>query len=500
MNKRWKNLSIQNKLMFAFVITIICFVGLNFFTYYSINLVVNHMNNVYSSNMELNDLLENLDQVQTYMTEYLKTKTTDSLEDYFRSEQEYRRKLEALNDKPTDNRRKLAEKNIKNMSVQYLETVERAIEAKRKRNVEQYRLYYDNCTELYDGITASITALNNQQFIENSARYKEYYQFVSVMEHGCNILLLIIAAFNLILIVLLTRNIVSPLRSLAQKADVVATGDFDTELLPVESGDEIGIVSSAFNKMIVSIREYIERLKHSMEIERQMKEKELLMEAHLKDAKLKYLQAQINPHFLFNTLNAGAQLAMMEDAQRSYDYIQNMAQFFRYNIKKDNDVVYVKDEIELIDHYMYILNVRFSGELLFEKEIDERLLNLRIPSMILQPIVENAVNYGVRNVPWEKSIKLTLQEEGDVASLSITDNGIGMSGELIHKIMTSQLAPSDLSGDSNGIGLDNVIARLSIFYNREDVFCIHSDGEDMGTTVTIRIPLNVREMPEVANV
>lgn len=98
-----------------------------------------------------------------------------------------------------------------------------------------------------------------------------------------------------------------------------------------------------------------------------MKEKELLMETHLKDAQLKYLQAQINPHFLFNSLNAGAQLAMMESADRTYDYIQNMAAFFRYNIKKDHDEVTLEEEIRLVDNYIYILNVRFSGRSILRK-------------------------------------------------------------------------------------------------------------------------------------
>lgn len=95
------------------------------------------------------------------------------------------------------------------------------------------------------------------------------------------------------------------------------------------------------------------------------------MEAHLKDAKLKYLQAQINPHFLFNTLNAGAQLAMMEGADKTYQYVQNVADFFRYNVKRDDEPVTLSNEIELVDNYIYILNVRFSGEIKYRKNIDE---------------------------------------------------------------------------------------------------------------------------------
>ena len=150
--------------------------------------------------------------------------------------------------------------------------------------------------------------------------------------------------------------------------------------------------------MVLSIQDYITRLRQSMETERQMQEKELRMEAHLKDAQLKYLQAQINPHFLFNTLNAGAQLAMMEDAEKTYEYIQNVADFFRYSVKKDYGSVSLEEEIKLVDHYIYIINVRFAGDIQYSKQIDNRLIKVSVPAMILQPLVENCVNHGIRGI------------------------------------------------------------------------------------------------------
>ena len=194
-------------------------------------------------------------------------------------------------------------------------------------------------------------------------------------------------------------------------------------------------------------------------------EKELRMNAALKDAQLKYLQAQINPHFLFNTLNAGAQLAMLEGADRTNTYIQKMADFFRYNIKKKHELVTIADEIELIDNYIYILNVRFSGDIHFEKHIDEELTSIEIPSMTLQPIVENAVNYGIRNIDWEGLITLSLYSEGDRACISVKDNGAGMPQDKIDRILSDELVPSEPTGDSNGIGLSNVISRLDLHYN-----------------------------------
>lgn len=153
------------------------------------------------------------------------------------------------------------------------------------------------------------------------------------------------------------------------------------------TGDEVESLSKAFDKMMGSIREYVEAQRLSMEKENEMRENELKTQTLLKDAQLKYLQSQINPHFLFNTLNAGMQLAMIEDADKTALFIENMAEFFRYNLSRINEDATLADEIQLVDHYIYILNVRFAGDIHYKKEIEPGLENVLVPSMILQPLV-----------------------------------------------------------------------------------------------------------------
>lgn len=495
--KKERYISIQTKLILVFFITTSIVFIVNIYMYMSFNQMMERIDTVYISNADFNNLQNGLNQVQVNMAEYLNSKSSDSMEQYFRSEEEYAAMIRKLNDAVVGNENMIMEKNIRRMSESYLELTERIIEAKRGRNVEKYKVLYEKASQLYSCINTYIYSLNNKQFQNNSKNYSALLKSLRYMEVVNMAILCMVNLLNVALAVILTRGITRPLKHLAEAANQVAEGNLDIEPTETESRDEVGVVTRAFNQMVLSIQEYIERLKKSLELESAMKEKELMMETHLKDAQLKYLQAQINPHFLFNTLNAGAQLAMMEEAENTYRYIQNVADFFRYNIKESRESVTLKQEIELVDNYVYILNVRFSGEIHFRKNVDESLTHVQVPSMILQPVVENCVNYGIRNIDWEGCIELSVYKEEDRICISIQDNGIGMSEEKIRKIMNSRLREADLEQNSNGIGLDNVIGRLRLFFGMEEVMEITSPGKNMGTEVAIFIPYKEKEICHV---
>ena len=126
----------------------------------------------------------------------------------------------------------------------------------------------------------------------------------------------------------------------------------------------------------------------------------------------------------------------MEGADRTYDYVQKVAQFYRYNMKKSQETVTIGAEIEMVDSYIYILNVRFAGDIHYEKKVDESLLSVEMPGMILQPIVENCVNHGIREMGDKGKILLSVYAVEDAVCIGIKDNGIGMSQETIDKVMS----------------------------------------------------------------
>lgn len=342
---KWNNASIQIKLTVSFTFTLIIILVMNLFMYVNINSMTSRVDEVYVSNVNLNELSEALQVLHESVRGYLDTKSSDSLDSYYRADQEYRELLEGLNQRVVNNRMKITEKNIKAQSETYLETIYETVQAKRGRNVERYKTYYDEATEIYGDIQNCIYSLNNEQFKNNSGSYMILLSSLRYMEIISTVILAMIGCINLVMVFMLTRNMTSPLIKLSKAANEVAEGNFNVEIEDTESGDEIGIVSRAFQKMVTSIQIYIQEIKNSMERESRMKEKELLMESSMREAQLMTLQAQINPHFLFNTLNAGAQLAMMEGADKTTEFIENMADFFRYNIKKMNQDTTVGEEV-----------------------------------------------------------------------------------------------------------------------------------------------------------
>lgn len=490
MRTKYRDLSLQGKMTIVYVIASVLILIVNIALLWSINTLLLRLETTYTDNINLNEISEALGDVQNSMTEYLNVKTTDALENYYISDEVYRTKIRLLDDVITSSDYGRMERNIKYMSEEYLDVVSQTIEAKRGRNVEKYRIRYENATELYGYIDAYISNLNSQKFVSNSQNFVNLSKGLRTTEKISIVVMVIIIITNVFAILRYSSEVTKPLQDLAKSANEVAKGNFDITLKDPEFNDEVGVVSRAFNQMVKSIRDYIERIKESMENERIHKERELKMETHLKDAQIKYLQAQINPHFLFNSLNAGAQLSMLEGADRTYEYIQNMAEFFRYNLKKADTVITLKEEIELVDHYIFIINVRFSGDVKFEKEIDEKLVYAQIPSMILQPIVENCVNHGIREMAGEGVIKLKVSRVLDTICISIKDNGKGMSQEKIDEILNGRYRDDGLSMDSNGIGMDNVINRLRLFLGSDDVISINSEGENMGTEVLIYLPID----------
>lgn len=481
-----KNQLIRTKLLEVFCVIMVLVFILNIYISYNQSRAVRQLDGVYNNNIQLNDLSTELENMQSALYRYLNTKSSDQLEMFYYCEQEVSNMIQELNQETVSDTNMLMEKNIYNMSLTYIEAADDAVEAKRGRNVSKYNDAYGKAEKLYDYLQANINSLNTEVFLENSNNYSLLKTSIKYLSWIGMILLLGAVLAAMVVIVVMTRNILRPLMELANVANEIAKGNMEVDFPIVDTGDEVSVVAKACNKMLDSIRLYIQETKENYEREHKFKENELIMKNDLKEAQLKYLQAQINPHFLFNSLNAGAQLAMMEGAEKACLFIENMADFFRYNVRKIDKSTTLREELNLVDNYVYILNVRFSGDIHYTTQIDERLLDTDMPSMIIQPIIENAVNHGIRELEGEGKIHLSVYSEGQNVCIKVVDNGVGIAPEKAAKILKGESAHSNNQRDSAGIGMDNVINRLKCYYNVDKVIDIRR-RDCQGTEVTLYI-------------
>lgn len=485
---RWfSGLPLRTKVSLAFAVSMGLVVLINLYMYLSINRMVDTLDNIYDSNVSLSALSDTLDSVQSSTYEYLTARGSDTLENYYRNVQDYQRYIDNLNDRPSDNSMLLAEKNIRTMSQAYLGLVDEAVTAKRGRDIEQYKYSYDQATRLHGYIADTIENLNSQQFRVNSENYSLLLQSLGSVELLSLALLVLAILLNLLLLLFLVGAMTRPLTLLTQRADQVSQGHLDVELLPAQGNDEFAVVARAFNQMVVSLNDNIRQIKAQMEGEKRMMEERLLMETHLKEAELRSLQAQINPHFLYNTLNAGAQLAMLEGAEDTCLFIENLADFFRYNVKKVGEMSTLEEELRQVENYLYVINVRFSGEIHFSRTGLPVVPDLTLPGLVLQPLVENAVEHGLREVEWEKRVSIDVAREASDYVISVIDNGAGIDPAIAQRVLSG--TPEENAGSGHtSVGLRNVLARLRLFYGREDVMRITSNDPEQGTAIRIYLP------------
>jgi len=484
--------SIRDRLLYSFLMTaaLMCIVVL--YSFISTNSVAVSITNAYRTNVELNEFQTVLDRVESSMERYIGLRTFESIEDYF----SWRGKLDSMALRFTtslsDNPVLLQEYKTKKLMESFLEYADKAVYARRGNNVSEYSANYGSALRVYGYLTESVHNLNAMYFKRNISGYGVIFEDMKKVEVLSICILVLVVTVNFLMVYLLITRITGPLVDLSRAADRLAAGDFDVELFASQSRDEVGNICRAFDRMTVSIRDNIETIRENAAIESALRQRELEIRELYKDAQLKTLQAQINPHFLFNTLNAGAQLAMMEGADDTCTFIEKTADFFRYNIQNmDKDTV-LSDEITLVDNYMYIMKVRFADRMNYIKDIKTDRLDIAMPSMVLQPLVENSVTHGISAMKSGGTITLRVFDLDGILNIEVSDNGAGFTPETRDKLLYGSYFSEQDSGDplkipSVGIGMINVITRLRMFFNDQKIFDIRDNADGPGTTFSIRI-------------
>ncbi|HTG68708.1 MAG TPA: sensor histidine kinase [Candidatus Udaeobacter sp.] len=283
---------------------------------------------------------------------------------------------------------------------------------------------------------------------------------------------------SILLAIWISRSITGPVSRLVSRARQISKGKLhqsDRQHRSSDrSSDELGLLSGAFEQMSSDLLVLIEKDKESLEKDKLVKELEL-----------QALQSQINPHFLFNTLNVLSKLAFIEGAEKTSDLIVSMSNLLRYNLRNLEQLVTLRDEVEHVKEYFIIQQARFRDRIRLEMDIDQSALQQPLPALTLQPIIENAFLHGIERMEKGAVIRLEISQSTAGVRISLSDNGSGMTEEVRKSLL--RLESGSDKKRSTGLGTKNVFKRLQLFYGVNGLVDIESElGK--GTKVTIRIP------------
>jgi sensor histidine kinase YesM len=287
-----------------------------------------------------------------------------------------------------------------------------------------------------------------------------------------------------------SRKIADPIHSLSQKLQQIAQRDLTVrESENKSTDDEVHILIESFNDMVEKMNLYVEEIKKKSAIENQLQKEKLRnteMENLLHLSELKYLQMQINPHFLYNTFNTISALAQIENASETQTMIERLSILLRYNLSAIDKTISLWDEKQIVESYLYIQKARFKERLSYDIKMSVSTIDTIVPSMILQPIVENAIIHGLEPKPEGGEVTIQAIDLQNETLIVIEDNGIGMTRESIDNLLAS--SPED-HDSRRGVGIKNVQQRLEIIFKKNVMEITSIPGK--GTTVKIHIPKGI---------
>ena len=482
----WLTISIKKKIgIFAAMVILIMALSATF-SICIMNFSLGGFNTILNDNSRCHDFQEALDLEIESFADYIRDATPDTRDQYVLSCVRTERCLRSL---PFDYARIGTERYARTWSI--------------LNGYETYQAYRDELAETQvresDFVERLYRVYKMQEYLQTYARrlvqvtLKEgndsYQEKVPVFYNMPYLILAISAVFMgfvMFLTKILPNALVSPAVLLAQCARKIAKNDFTGEDPSVENRDEMGELVRAFNKMKRSTKGYIDTLKENHRMSELLHREEIErveMEKQLSRARLELLKSQINPHFLFNTLNMIACMAKLEEAVTTERMISSMSSLFRYNLKTSEQIVTLARELKVVQDYMYIQQMRFGSRILYSCDLKVDAEQAMIPAFTLQPVVENAMVHGLSKKEQGGRVHVRIWEQGKRLVISVADTGLGMSEERLAEVTE---AMKERRTSRIGIGLGNIYKRIHMMYKQGEFRIASIEGR--GTVIQMFIP------------
>lgn len=346
-----------------------------------------------------------------------------------------------------------------------------------EENLHYGNRYKDNI-QIWENDVQIVTALIRETILQ--FMYYEIRDMQTMNEqlkafYGSMLIYAVLATAVILGVVILasysiSNSIIRPILRLREVTEQVAKGDLSvrTEL---EAGAEIGDLSRSLDTMIDQINKLLEQVKTE--------------QIRIRKAELELLQSQINPHFLYNTLDTIVWLAEGGDRKTVVSMVEQLSDFFRTTLNEGKDVVTIYEELRHVNSYLGIQRVRYQDILSYSVEIPEALYEYTIPKITIQPLVENALYHGIKNKRGMGEIRITGEEKEGMMYLYVEDNGIGITEERLEQI--NDKIYGDSYSENEIFGLHNVHERIRLCFGNEYGIKIESVYRE-GSKVTIMLP------------
>lgn len=500
MKRMQKGITFRAKLMgfFFLAISFTALVGL--YTYKSSSVLMSDMTRLLSQTQDITTIYNELDEIQLYFEEYLSTRSSDSLQafyDYNNSIYEHNQRIVKGADYTE---RGIRIKNISGMIDHYLKVLDNAVFDKRNGKVNDYIQGYQQAVKEHTYIGNYIEKMMSTDLSTSARQYIEIQKeidqntAISYFMFGVTVILITV------IIVMFSLELTKPLTKLASYAKEVTKGNFDVVITEQKASREISILYQTFGSMTASIREFINELQEKQRLEHKLSEEKLnnlKMKSALHEAELLALQSQVNPHFIFNSINIGAKVAMLQGDNVTCEYLENFADIFRYNLNGLNYDATLGEEISNVEAYMKLLITRFGDFIDFRLKVpeEEPVSNFILPRMTLQPLVENAYIHGISKSEQGGIIEVTVKKEIHYLYITISNTGEEIPYDTVKLILSRKYKKDrtrDKAGHTTGIGIDNVLNRLRLFYKKEDVMNITYTGGR--TNFILKLPLKNKSL------
>ncbi len=331
-----------------------------------------------------------------------------------------------------------------------------------------------------DGQVASKEDKRVKKYIISSSDYSGWKVVGAVYEDELNpydqvtrqiytVLIGLSLVLAILISIIISRSFLHPIKDLSDGMHRFKNGDLDAEVM-IHEENEFGELADSFNDMTKRIKNLVETNKQTEKAKRKYE--------------LKSLQAQINPHFLYNTLDS---IVWMAEAQMNKEVVEmtdSLAKLFRISINRGSEFVTLSQELEHIESYLKIQKLRYGEKLNYSIEADSSLLTCRMVKIIIQPIVENAIYHGIKKSASPGNIWIRVMDLGENLQIIVEDDGTGMDENILRKVLNQNTNGSTSKG---GIGVYNVDQRIKLYYGNEFGVSIESEVFE-GTKVTMTLP------------